>query len=379
MTSALWIRPERIKELSLLGVIVLAVVVFGFLVDDYYSGRFFNRVTTSVAITAVLAVAQTLVIVTRNIDLSVGSIVGVSAYLTGEFAAAHHDASPALAIALAVGLGALLGAVNGVIVAYGRVPAIIVTLGTLAIYRSWLVSHAESKTITADSLPSWVVDLPTADAGQRGRPGRAGGGGRRGRRRRRAPARTGPAALGPAPLRRGLQPRGRRPVRPADPAARAGRLRRLRGAVGAGRLPLPGPVRHHHGGRRPGASSWTRWPRQWWAGSACWAGRAPWSAPCWAPCSSTSSTRAWCACPRSASSGATPSSAALILAAVVADVAIGRRFQRRWSAEARPHTRVDDEAGAGGPPPGDGDGAGDGEGATPALVATDPGGEATDA
>jgi rhamnose transport system permease protein len=161
MTTAVWLRPERVKELSLVGVIVIALVVFGVLVDDYFSGRFFNRVTTSVAITAILAVAQTVVIVTRNIDLSVGSIVGVSAYLTGQFAAAHHDASPVLAIALAVGIGALLGAVNGVIVAYGRVPAIIVTLGTLAIYRSWLVSHAQARTITADSLPSWVVDLPT--------------------------------------------------------------------------------------------------------------------------------------------------------------------------------------------------------------------------
>ena len=61
---------------------------------------------------------------------------------------------------LAVALGAGLGTVNGVIVAYGRVPSIIVTLGTLAIYRSWLIAHAESRTITADTLPDWVVDLP---------------------------------------------------------------------------------------------------------------------------------------------------------------------------------------------------------------------------
>jgi rhamnose transport system permease protein len=157
----IWIRPERVKELSLLGVILVALVVFSFLVDDYFSGRFFNRVTTSVAITAVLAVAQTTVIITRNIDLSVGSIVGVTAYLTGEFARGHQDTSAVVAVALAVGLGALLGAINGVIVAYGRVPAIITTLGTLAIYRSWLVSHGEGRTITADSLPDWVVELPT--------------------------------------------------------------------------------------------------------------------------------------------------------------------------------------------------------------------------
>jgi rhamnose transport system permease protein len=158
--SGIWLRPERVKELSLLGVILLALVVFAFLVDDYFSGRFFNRVTTSVSITALLAVAQTLVIVTRNIDLSIGSIVGVTAYLTGEFAAANPSTSPLVAIGLAILLGTGLGAINGVIVAYGRVPAIIVTLGTLAIYRSWLISHAEARTITADSLPDWVVDLP---------------------------------------------------------------------------------------------------------------------------------------------------------------------------------------------------------------------------
>ena len=162
--TPVWIRPERVKELSLVGVILLMLLVFSFLVDDYLSGRFFNRVTTSVAITAVLAVAQTMVIVTRNIDLSVGSIVGVSAYLTGEYVRDHPSASPVAAIALAVGIGALLGAINGVIVAYGRVPAIVTTLGTLAIYRSWLVSHGEGRTITADSMPSWVVDLPTRTA-----------------------------------------------------------------------------------------------------------------------------------------------------------------------------------------------------------------------
>lgn len=159
--ASLWIRPERVKELSLVGVIAVALVVFGFLIDGYFSGQFFNRVTTSVAITAVLAVAQTMVIVTRNIDLSVGSIVGVTAYLTGEFVSSHPSASPVVAIGLAVGLGAVLGAVNGVIVAYGRVPAIIVTLGTLAIYRSWLVAHAEARTITTDALPRWVGQLPS--------------------------------------------------------------------------------------------------------------------------------------------------------------------------------------------------------------------------
>ena len=54
----------------------------------------------------------------------------------------------------------MLGLINGALVAYGRIPSIIVTLGTLAIYRTWLISYAEARTITADSLPQWLVDLP---------------------------------------------------------------------------------------------------------------------------------------------------------------------------------------------------------------------------
>ena len=164
-SAAVVIRPERIKELSLLAILGATVLVFALLADGYLTGRFFNRVTTSVAITAVLAVAQALVIITRNIDLSVGSIVGVSAYITGDYLAGHPGAPAVLAVGLALGIGLGLGLVNGALVAYARVPAIVVTLGTLSIYRSWLIDHAGGQTITADSLPDWLVELPQRSAG----------------------------------------------------------------------------------------------------------------------------------------------------------------------------------------------------------------------
>ena len=75
MSGLLSLRPERLRELSLFAVMAVAVLIFSLLIDNYIGGSFFNRVTTSVAITAVLAAGQTLVILTRNIDLSVGSIV----------------------------------------------------------------------------------------------------------------------------------------------------------------------------------------------------------------------------------------------------------------------------------------------------------------
>lgn len=153
------LRPERLKELSLVGIIAVAVLLFSLLTDNYLSGRFFNRVTSSVVITAILAAGQTLVVITRNIDLSVGSMVGVAAYVTGQYLAADPGVSPALAIPIAMLIGGGLGLLNGALVAYGRIPAIIVTLGTLALYRTYLSVYAAGGKVTADSLPDWLATM----------------------------------------------------------------------------------------------------------------------------------------------------------------------------------------------------------------------------
>ena len=154
------IRPEQVREFSLLLLIVLAVLIFGSLIDGYYTSRTFNRIAASVAIITVVAVGQTLVVLTRGIDLSVGSIVGCTAYFAGAMIAAHKGMSPILAVLIAVALGTLMGAINGVLVAFGRVPPIIVTLGSLAIFRGILIDYSGAKTVTTDSLPSWLIDLP---------------------------------------------------------------------------------------------------------------------------------------------------------------------------------------------------------------------------
>ncbi len=152
--------PERIKTLSLLAVLVAAVLVFSLAVDDYLSARFVSRVLIAISITSLVAAGETLVILTRNIDLSVGSIVGVAAYLTAELLAANGGLPAPVAVAAAVAIGAVLGLVNGVLVAVTKVPSIIVTLGTLSIYRSLLTSHAGGETIATGDLPSWIIDLP---------------------------------------------------------------------------------------------------------------------------------------------------------------------------------------------------------------------------
>lgn len=156
-------RPDQIRELVLVLLIILVILFFGTQIDNYYNARFFNRVSTSVAIIAVIAIGQTLVVLTRNIDLSVGSIVGFTAYFVGQQLSDSNDIAPLTAVLMAVGVGAALGAFNGVLVAYGGIPAIIVTLGTLALYRTMLVEYSDAQTVLTANLPEWLLELPRAN------------------------------------------------------------------------------------------------------------------------------------------------------------------------------------------------------------------------
>ena len=234
------------------------LLVFSLLVDDYLSGRFFNRLTTSVAIIAVRGRRRRrIVIITRNIDLSVGSIVGVTAYVTGELRARHPTAARWAFAHRAWGSGCVLGAVNGALVAYGRVPAIIVTLGHAGdLSGRWLVSRGEGRTITADSLPDWVADLPQRTVSASGDLDLrlvfvvvvAG-------RRRASSWRCSCLRWGRRLYAIGSNPDAARQA--GLPSQRlvfsafcaCGALSRAR------RLPVPGPLRHHHGRRR--ARAWS--------------------------------------------------------------------------------------------------------------------------
>ncbi len=157
------VHPQLLRVLALAFVLVLVIAFFSLVIENYLNARLFNRISTSVAIIALIAVGQTLVVLTRNIDLSVGSIVGFTAYFVGQLLANNPEFNPFLAVLAAVAVGGAFGALNGVIVAYGRVPAIIVTLGTLALYRTFLVEFSDARSITTNMLPQWILELPRTD------------------------------------------------------------------------------------------------------------------------------------------------------------------------------------------------------------------------
>ena len=154
-----YVRPEQLRELSLVVLIILILLFFSSQIEGYFSPRIFNRVTSDVAIIAVVALGETLVLLTRNYDLSVGSVVGLTAFFIGKQLTAHPDLQPLLAMLLAISAGACLGLINGLLVSYARIPSIIVTLGTMAIYRATLVAYPGNKIVVINDLPPWITEL----------------------------------------------------------------------------------------------------------------------------------------------------------------------------------------------------------------------------
>jgi rhamnose transport system permease protein len=154
-------HPQTLRVIALALVLLLTILFFASQIDNYFSPRMINRIATSAAVILPIAIGQALVVMTRNIDLSVGSLVGITAYMVGDLLG-QVAMGPLPTLLLALALGAFCGAINGALVAYGRIPSIIVTLGTLALFRTFLVEYSGARTITTDSLPKWVVELPQA-------------------------------------------------------------------------------------------------------------------------------------------------------------------------------------------------------------------------
>lgn len=162
-------RPDRhglvsaipVRDAGLLAALAIVVVVVTAQQPSFLSLGNLRELLSAVAILVVLAAGQTLVVLTRNIDLSVGAVLGLSAYLAADFASANPSAPLIASAAIACAAGAALGAVNGLLVCVGRVPAIVATLGTLYMFRGIASTVAGSTQINAGDLPESYLALAT--------------------------------------------------------------------------------------------------------------------------------------------------------------------------------------------------------------------------
>lgn len=153
-----------VRELGIALALVLLVAVTTASNPRFLSAQGRKDLMLGATILVVLAVGQAIVVITRNVDLSVGSILGLSAFATGKLFLALPDAPIVLALVAGVGLGTLCGIVNGALIAVARVPALVVTLGTLYVFRGVDFSWAAGQQINAADMPSGFKNMGTATA-----------------------------------------------------------------------------------------------------------------------------------------------------------------------------------------------------------------------
>jgi rhamnose transport system permease protein len=143
----------RFRELGI--VLALVLVVGATTIDNhlFLSVTSIQQLLSGASIIALLAIGETIVIVTRNVDLSIGSVLGISAYATGVLYVHHPHVPLVLVFLLALAIGAGCGVVNGLIVTVARVPSLVVTLGTLYIIRGIDGAWAGGNQVNASMLP----------------------------------------------------------------------------------------------------------------------------------------------------------------------------------------------------------------------------------
>jgi rhamnose transport system permease protein len=137
--------------------IIVFILVLGLLVylrnPAFLTDSNLRDILLNISILVIVALAQMMVIITRGIDLSVGSSIGLTAMMVSFTVVAFPGMPSMFAIPLGMAIGAVLGMVNGLIVAYGGVPPIIATLGTLSIYRGLIFLYSQGQWVNAYEYP----------------------------------------------------------------------------------------------------------------------------------------------------------------------------------------------------------------------------------
>jgi rhamnose transport system ATP-binding protein len=150
------------REMGLVAAIAAIVIPVAAINPRILSTPNLTALFMDASLLMIVAAAQMLVVVTRNIDLSVASVIGLAAYGSAHAFQAHPDLNVFIALVLAGGVGLSCGLINGAVVTLGKVPAIVVTLGTMAVFRGIDSLWTGGRQISADQVPQAWLDLTGA-------------------------------------------------------------------------------------------------------------------------------------------------------------------------------------------------------------------------
>ena len=149
----------RIRELGLVLALLIICAAVTLREPRFLQGANLEQVALSATLVCIVVLGEAAVIIARQVDLSVGAIVAASAFISAEWLERHPDTWVLFVILLGCTVGVALGALNALLVAVFRIPAIVATLGTLAIYRGGVIVLAGGRQISATVLPDSYGDI----------------------------------------------------------------------------------------------------------------------------------------------------------------------------------------------------------------------------
>jgi rhamnose transport system permease protein len=149
----------RARTFGILGVLVLFVLITTAIQPRFLHAANIQFILASSALYALVSIGETFVVITRNVDLSVGSVVGLSAYVSANMFQTHHGIPIPVVFLVGLGVGLACGLVTGIITAVGRVPSLVVTLAMLYIIRGLDTLIVGSGQVVANALPNSFINI----------------------------------------------------------------------------------------------------------------------------------------------------------------------------------------------------------------------------
>ena len=152
--SSIWKNILRVREASISLIILMLVVLVSLRAPAFLTADNFMDILMNISILVIVSLAQTMVLITHGIDLSVSSIIGLVAMMVA-FILRQYPGTPIFsAVLLGMALGTVLGSFNGLVITFGNVPPIIATLGSLSIFRGLVFYYSQGTWINSFELPS---------------------------------------------------------------------------------------------------------------------------------------------------------------------------------------------------------------------------------
>jgi rhamnose transport system permease protein len=155
-------RVFRVRESGIIVVWIVFVAITVGIEPRFASQQEAQFILANTTIFALLALGETMVIVSRNVDLSLGSVVGLSAYVSASLFGQIHGIPIVVVFLVGLGIGLAVGVANGLMVAIGRVPSLVVTLATLYIVRGLDILIVGGNEVVAQTLPNAFIEIPRA-------------------------------------------------------------------------------------------------------------------------------------------------------------------------------------------------------------------------